>query len=177
MGGNDYKVSGNLTIRGVTRPVVLDVRHLGVWQTPFWVGNEDKGPITRAGFVAEARINRRDFGVSWNGALTTASTLQCPHGGTVTIVSANGRATAGGVPLALATDSFIVAGCAFTIPPGVPSPCVKVQWIVSDLRNGVAGAPTLSQSSVGLCLAATQAPQGPVVIVSTQAVTRPRSAS
>lgn len=69
VGGTDYKVSGNLTIRGVTRPVVLDVHHLGQWQTPFWVGNEDKGPVTRAGFVAETRINRHDFGVSWNGAL------------------------------------------------------------------------------------------------------------
>lgn len=69
VGGTDYKVSGNLTLRGVTRPVVLDVHHLGQWQTPFWVGNEDKGPVTRAGFVAETRINRHDFGVSWNGAL------------------------------------------------------------------------------------------------------------
>lgn len=69
VGGTAYKVSGNLSIRGVTRPVVLDVHHLGEWQTPFWVGNEDKGPVTRAGFVAETRINRHDFGVSWNGAL------------------------------------------------------------------------------------------------------------
>ncbi len=69
VGGTDYKVTGNLTIRGVTRPVVLDVHHLGQWQTPFWVGNEDKGPVTRAGFVAETTINRHDFGVSWNGTL------------------------------------------------------------------------------------------------------------
>ncbi len=69
VGATAYKVTGNLTIRGVTRPVVLDVHHLGQWQTPFWVGNEDKGPVTRAGFVAETRINRHDFGVSWNGAL------------------------------------------------------------------------------------------------------------
>ncbi len=75
VGGTAYKVSGNLTIRGVMRPVVLDVHHLGQWQTPFWVGNEDKGPVTRAGFVAETRINRHDFGVSWNGALD--------HGGLV----------------------------------------------------------------------------------------------
>lgn len=69
VGANEYKVTGNLTIRGVTRPVVLDVHHLGQWQTPFWVGNQDKGPVTRAGFVAEARINRHDFGVSWNSTL------------------------------------------------------------------------------------------------------------
>jgi len=69
VGGNEYKVSGNLTLRGLTRLVVLDVHSLGQWQTPFWVGNEDKGPVTRAGFVAKTRINRHDFGVSWNGTL------------------------------------------------------------------------------------------------------------
>ena len=52
-----------------SRPVTLDVQCLGQWQTPFWVGNEDKGPVTRAGFVAETRINRHDFGVSWNAPL------------------------------------------------------------------------------------------------------------
>ena len=69
VGASEYKVTGNLTIRGVTRPVTLDVHYLGQWQTPFWVGNEDKGPVSRAGFVAETRINRHDFGASWNGAL------------------------------------------------------------------------------------------------------------
>lgn len=101
-------------------------------------------------------------------ALTTASTLQCPHGGTVAIVSSNTRATAAGAPLALATDAFTIAGCPFQIPAPsgtVPSPCIRVQWTVTDLRNAVNGAATLSTSSVGLCLAATQAPQGPVVIV------------
>ncbi len=50
----------------------------------------------------------------------------------------------------------------------MPSPCVRVQWTVTDLRNVVNGSPTLSTSSVGLCLAATQVPQGPVVISVTQ---------
>lgn len=68
-GANDWKVAGELTIRGVTRPAVLDVHFLGTWQTPWWEGNEDKGPKTRAGFVATCRINRHDFGVSWNAAL------------------------------------------------------------------------------------------------------------
>jgi hypothetical protein len=104
-------------------------------------------------------------------ALTAMSSLQCPHGGTVSIVSANARVLAGGVPLALATDTFTIAGCPFQIPVGVgtvPSPCVRVQWIVTDLRSGVNGAATLSTSSAGLCLAATQVPQGPVVIVAAQ---------
>jgi polyisoprenoid-binding protein YceI len=68
-GDHDYKVTGDLTIRGVTRPVILNVRYLGQWQTPWWEGAVDKGPKTRAGFVAETEINRHDFGVSWNSTL------------------------------------------------------------------------------------------------------------
>ena len=62
-------LSGDLTIRGVTKPVSLDVHYLGQWQTPWWEGNVDKGPRTRAGFVATTRIDRHDFGVSWNSLL------------------------------------------------------------------------------------------------------------
>jgi hypothetical protein len=43
-----------------------------------------------------------------------------------------------------------------------------VQWQVADLRSKVAGDFTLSDASVGMCLAADQAPQGTVVIASTQ---------
>ena len=69
LGENDYNVKGELTIRGITRPVVLDVAYLGQWATPFWVGNEDKGPKTRAGFTGTTKINRHDFDVNWQGEL------------------------------------------------------------------------------------------------------------
>ena len=69
VGANHYKVTGELTIRGVTKTTTLEVSYLGQWQTPYWVGNEDKGPITRAGFTAKTTINRQDFGVSWNAAM------------------------------------------------------------------------------------------------------------
>lgn len=68
-GANDWKVGGELTIRGVTRPVTLAVHFLGIWDTPWWEGNVDKGPRRRAGFTATTTINRQDFGVSWNGTL------------------------------------------------------------------------------------------------------------
>ncbi|HEV8130661.1 MAG TPA: YceI family protein [Acidobacteriota bacterium] len=69
IGKNDYMLPGDLTIRGVTRQVNLNVRYLGQWQTPWWEGGVDKGPKTRAGFVAKTAINRQDFGVSWNSTL------------------------------------------------------------------------------------------------------------
>lgn len=69
MSPNQALVSGALTIRGVTKPVVLDVHYLGQWETPWWEDGVDKGPRTRAGFVATARIDRHDFGVSWNSPL------------------------------------------------------------------------------------------------------------
>jgi polyisoprenoid-binding protein YceI len=69
MGAHDYAVTGDLTIRGVTRQAILDVNFLGRWETPWWEGDEDKGPKTRAGFVAKTKINRHDFGISWNSEL------------------------------------------------------------------------------------------------------------
>ncbi len=69
VGDHDYVLTGVLTIRGVTRDVPLRVRYLGQWKTPWWEDGVDKGPKTRAGFLAEAAINRHDFGVSWNSAL------------------------------------------------------------------------------------------------------------
>ena len=65
----DFKVSGVLTIRGISRPVDLDMHYIGQWKTPYWTDAGDAGPITRVGFVAKARINRQDFQVSWNGQL------------------------------------------------------------------------------------------------------------
>jgi polyisoprenoid-binding protein YceI len=75
IGAVDAKVHGRITIRGVTRPLTFDVHFLGTWQTPWWENGVDKGPKTRAGFVATARLNRKDFGVNWNAVLD--------HGGVV----------------------------------------------------------------------------------------------
>jgi polyisoprenoid-binding protein YceI len=69
VGTNDYEVAGDLTIRGMSRPVVLNMHYLGKWRTPYWTDAGDAGPITRVGFVGEACINRHDFRVSWNGQL------------------------------------------------------------------------------------------------------------
>jgi len=68
-GATDAIVTGELTLRGVARPVAFAVHFLGEWQTPWWENGVDKGPKTRAGFTATASINRQDFGVSWNATL------------------------------------------------------------------------------------------------------------
>src|ERR1700722_4285407 len=60
-GGGEYKVTGDLTIKDVTRPVTLDLEYLGSIDTPF--GDH------RAGFSATAEINRKDWGITYNMAL------------------------------------------------------------------------------------------------------------
>jgi polyisoprenoid-binding protein YceI len=69
VGGADFRIAGDLTLRGVTGPVVMAARYLGRWQCPYWVGDKDLGPTTRIGFVATTAINRHDYGVSWNSSL------------------------------------------------------------------------------------------------------------
>ena len=59
-----WKLTGDLTIPGVTRPVVLDTRYFGQAKHPF------SGKIAAA-FRAETAIDRRDLGVTWNAAMDT----------------------------------------------------------------------------------------------------------
>ncbi len=64
-----FKGEVELTIRGVTRTVPLDIAYIGEWKTPWWDGDENKGEMRRIGFEATARIDRHDFGVSWQDEL------------------------------------------------------------------------------------------------------------
>jgi hypothetical protein len=100
--------------------------------------------------------------------LTADATIMCPHGGTITAVPSSTNVTAGGAVL-VQSDTFIVAGCPFTLPGGVYNPCTQVQWVVANLRCTVDGTPTLSRSSTGMCIGANGAPQGTVSVISTQA--------
>ena len=69
LSAHEWSVEGDLTIRGVTKPIELRVKYLGAWLTPWWWDGKDYGPKKRIGFVAVGRINRQDFGVSWNSTL------------------------------------------------------------------------------------------------------------
>jgi polyisoprenoid-binding protein YceI len=63
--GDDYVLDGELTIRGVTKPVSLDLELNGFGPDPY--GG------TRVGFSATTEINRQDFGVSYNGPIPGAN--------------------------------------------------------------------------------------------------------
>jgi polyisoprenoid-binding protein YceI len=65
--GDSFRVVGDLTIRDVTREVVLDVELLGRAKDPW--GNE------KAGFEATTKIKRGDYGLTWNAALETGGVL------------------------------------------------------------------------------------------------------
>jgi hypothetical protein len=72
------------------------------------------------------------------------------------------------MPLATAADTFLVAGCAFQLPPPTPSPCLTVQWLTPAVRVMVNGTPALLQTSAGLCQNPSQVPQGPPIVAATQ---------
>jgi polyisoprenoid-binding protein YceI len=67
VGDDRYRVLGDLTIRDVTREVALDVEYGGRAKDPW--GNE------RAGFVAKASLDRKDFGLGWNQVLEAGGVL------------------------------------------------------------------------------------------------------
>ncbi len=101
------------------------------------------------------------------GMLTTASVMMCPHGGMVQASPSSSQLQVGGASVLTAADTFIIAGCPFLIVL-VPHPCVSINWVQPATRGSRGGAPVLTQASLGLCVAADMAVQGPVVIVSAQ---------
>ena len=64
-GKGKYKISGDLTMRGVTKPVVFDAEFLGSSAVTI----EGKSWGSKAGFSATTVVNRKDFGINWNKAL------------------------------------------------------------------------------------------------------------
>lgn len=65
--GDDYKVTGDLTIKDVTKPVTFNVEFNGKGTNPWGV--------EVYGFEAETKINRDEFGLTWNAALETGGVL------------------------------------------------------------------------------------------------------
>ncbi|MGW1540956.1 YceI family protein [Streptomyces sp. NPDC002309] len=67
LGGNDYRITGDLSILGVTKPLTIDLEFHGAAKDPF--GND------RVGFEGKAEILRSEWGLTWNAALETGGVL------------------------------------------------------------------------------------------------------
>ncbi|MFP3900837.1 MAG: YceI family protein [Acidimicrobiia bacterium] len=67
LGDDTYRVTGDLTIKGTTKPVTFDVEYTGAAIDPF--GNQ------RLGLEGSVVVNRKDWGVNWNAALETGGVL------------------------------------------------------------------------------------------------------
>ena len=63
----DYRVTGDLTLRGVTNPVTIDLEYSGSAIDPW--GN------LRVGFEGSTQVNRKDWGLNWNAALEAGGVL------------------------------------------------------------------------------------------------------
>ena len=65
--GDEYELTGNLTIKDVTRPITLKAESGGM--------NTDPWGNSKAGFSLNGKLNRKDFGLTWNAALETGGML------------------------------------------------------------------------------------------------------
>src|SRR4051812_12316997 len=65
--GDDWTITGDLSIKGVSKPVTIDFEFTGSAKDPF--GND------RIGFEGRTTINRKDWGLGWNAALETGGVL------------------------------------------------------------------------------------------------------
>ncbi|WP_210462757.1 YceI family protein [Rufibacter roseolus] len=66
VGGDDYQLHGDLTIRGITKPVTVKVEFGGIVVDPYGQ--------TKAGFTVTGKISRKEFGLTWN-AVTEAGSV------------------------------------------------------------------------------------------------------
>ncbi|WP_330337623.1 YceI family protein [Streptomyces sp. NBC_00557] len=67
LGGDEYRITGDLSLLGVTKPITIDLEFNGAAKDPF--GNE------RVGFEGKAEILRSEWGLTWNAALETGGVL------------------------------------------------------------------------------------------------------
>jgi polyisoprenoid-binding protein YceI len=79
VGDTDFKAIAEVTIRGNTATVPFDVSYLGQWETPYWVGDENRGTMRRIGFEGRTTVNRHEFGVSWQDELPGGGRVVSDH--------------------------------------------------------------------------------------------------
>lgn len=102
--------------------------------------------------------------------VTMASVAQCPHAIPATLLSSASKVLVVGAPPLVLGDKGTVAGCPFQLPAGpTPSPCVTLMLTGASSKVLVEGKPALKMNPSDLGVAATQAPQGPVIWANVQA--------
>lgn len=84
--------------------------------------------------------------------LTMAAQIMCPHGGQAVPVPQNPTVQIMGAPVLVMTDVCMIAGCPFVVPPGVPAPCLNIQWTMPAVSFTVNNVPVLLATSIGLCM-------------------------
>ena len=87
------------------------MHYLGKWPTPYWTDKSDAGPVTRLGFTGETRINRHDFGVSWNADMEKGGIVV----GNEVIITIDAEANT--ITLDLSNDELSRRRNAWTAPP------------------------------------------------------------
>ncbi|WP_143738503.1 hypothetical protein [Erythrobacter colymbi] len=78
--------------------------------------------------------------------ITSQTTVMCGHGGSATHVPTNMRVRIASMPVAVASDQHVVAGCSLSSVPSTP--CTTLTWSVPALRVKAGGVPVLVQTSV-----------------------------
>lgn len=101
--------------------------------------------------------------------VTMASLAQCPHAIPATLISSATKVLVMGAPPMVMGDKGLVAGCPFQLPGPTPSPCVTLMLTGASSKILVEGKPVLKMNPGDMGVAATQAPQGPVIWVNVQA--------
>lgn len=98
--------------------------------------------------------------------LTASATMLCAHGGTVSAASTGCSVEVEGAAALVLSDVFVVTGCPYTVE-GSASPCVRVAWAAPGITK-CSGVHVLTTASLGQGVNAAGAPQGPIVIASSQ---------
>jgi hypothetical protein len=73
-----------------------------------------------------------------------------------------------GAPVFVSGDQAIIAGCAFTVPPGKPQPCVKGQFTMPSVKVFVEAKPAMLRGPADLGLSVEQIPGGPLIYSTVQ---------
>ncbi len=92
--------------------------------------------------------------------LHVGAIVQCPHQIPAQMIAASARVKVGGQPVLVVNDTFIIAGCPFSVS-GKYQGCVKILWVAPATRVKAGGRFVVLQNSTGICQSADPIANGP----------------